>query len=238
LNPLLQTVLDAHGGLRRWEQYSDFSARLELRGPLFEAAGWEAKGTLARLLLSLRTTRTLLTLAPGKGTILLRPNLISLLDGRGVTLATLVNPRQGPRGNGPDENTALRTSYDLANILRASIVSPYLYAEDGFAVEEIEPWTQAEQIWRGLAVCYPAELDTPMRKQVAYYGPTGLLRRVESEVDVMGSNHLIEDVTSYDQVGGAWIVTGKTLSIPTGKAGKLLEVGRIQLKAALLSERL
>jgi len=56
----------------------------------------------------------------------------------------------------------------------------------GFAVQEIDPWREDEELWRGLRVTYPSNIASHSREQVFYFGPDFLLRRHDYHVEASG----------------------------------------------------
>jgi hypothetical protein len=234
-------VIEAHGGLENWNRFSDFATNVEIRGRLCEQTGWTGMVPESRLLLSLREQRTIVSLQGGHGTLLVQPDLVSHLDEHGEYQASLGHPREALLRNtklpGWD---VLKTGYFLASIIRYSVTAPFLYASPGFQTEEIEPWIENGETWRGLKILFPREIEAPIHLQHAYYGPNGLLRRLRNKVDVMDDLELVSFVTSYDLVEGIWIATCRDV-FACNELGLKLDgppLGEIRLTKYFLSERL
>jgi hypothetical protein len=72
-------------------------------------------------------------------------------------------------------------------------------------VEEIDPWQEGQQTWRRLKVIFPERIATHAREQVSYFGPDGLLRRHDYDVDVLGGATGAHYVDDYQSHGGIMI---------------------------------
>ena len=45
------------------------------------------------------------------------------------------------------------------------LTTPFHFAMPGFAVEEIEPWREDDELWRGLRVTYPSNIASHSKEQ-------------------------------------------------------------------------
>jgi hypothetical protein len=80
---------------------------------------------------------------------------------------------------------------------------PFVFARDGFDMEEIDPWSENGETWRRLKVTFPPEIATHSAEQVFYIGADGLLRRHDYDVDVAkGARgaHYIHDYREFDGI--------------------------------------
>ncbi len=237
---LLSSVIEAHGGQKNWDRFSDFAADLGVNGILCDEMGWTGMVPESRLLFSLRKQRTVISLSGGQGTLLVQPDLVSHMDTHGLYRASLAHPREHLLRAERSDWDVLRTAYFFANIIRYSVTAPFLYALPGFLTEEIEPWTEGDETWRGLKIVFPREMEAPVQVQYAHYGSDGLLRRMRSRIDILENLELVSYITSYDQVNGIWIATCQdvfTCDNPRLKP-KGPRIGEIRLSKYFLSERL
>lgn len=62
----------------------------------------------------------------------------------------------------------------------------FFIAIPGFEVTEIDPWTEGDELWRGLRVHFPDHIASHSVEQDFYFGPDFLLRRHDYRVDVAG----------------------------------------------------
>jgi hypothetical protein len=68
------------------------------------------------------------------------------------------------------------------------LTEPIAYAYPGFIMEEIDPWEEDGETWRWLKAIFPVHIASQTRQQVSYFGPDGLMRRHDYNVDVPGGS--------------------------------------------------
>jgi hypothetical protein len=84
---------------------------------------------------------------------------------------------------------------------------PFLYADAGFIVEEIEPWQEDGEKWRRLEVSFPETVASHCREQITYFGPDGLMRRHDYTVDVLGGATGANYSSGYKEFRGIMMPT-------------------------------
>lgn len=229
---LLDSVIEAHGGLARWRSVTDFVTDIDVRGTLCELSGWRGMVPQSRLLFSLRDQRGVILLPNDGGRIMTDPDRISLFDSHGVELASQLRPRHTLllKGVGAEWDV-LQTAHFMATVIRQIAAGPFLYSMPGFSTEELSPWIEGNEVWRALKVSYPPDLEVPFRSQVAYYGKDGLLRRIRSNSEVQGGLNLVEDVTAYDQSNGILVASSREVFScePSGTRSSKGSLAQIQL---------
>ncbi len=67
------------------------------------------------------------------------------------------------------------------------MATPFIFAETGFDVAAGDQWVEHGQVWRRLAVTFPAGVHTHARQQVFYVGDDGLIRRHDYTAEEFGS---------------------------------------------------
>jgi hypothetical protein len=65
--------------------------------------------------------------------------------------------------------------------------APFMFRRPGFELEEIEPWSEDGESWRGLRVRFPEGIPAHSREQRYYFDERGLLRRNDYTAEVFGS---------------------------------------------------
>jgi len=69
----------------------------------------------------------------------------------------------------------------------------------GFCSEEIAPWKEGTETWRGLSVTFPTEIASHSREQDFYFGSDFLLRRHDYHVEASGgfaaAQYVFDNVT-------------------------------------------
>ncbi|WP_433296348.1 hypothetical protein ACQPZQ_15855 [Pseudonocardia sp. CA-142604] len=187
MTDLLDLVLDAHGGLERWQQLREISAHVRVDGTLWHAKGYG--GVLVDEHVTLDPHRQRISYAP-----FTEPDRRSRFEPERVAVETLdgrvVAERTAPRAafagfqlstRWDDLHLAYFIGYAMWNYLTA----PFLLTWPGVVAEEIEPWEENGESWRRLKVTFPPDIATHNPEQVFYYSADGLLRRHDYVAEVV-----------------------------------------------------
>jgi hypothetical protein len=185
---LLNTAIEAHGGLNRWKTTKEIVVRIRCGGvalPLRFKFG-VFKSYEARI----STTKPHILFSPfgGKGN-------------RGVFLGDTVRI-ESSNGQVLAERTDAKAAFsDLRHkfywdnldalyfggyAIWNYFSAPFLFLREGFEIEEIEPWEENHQTWRRLKVFFPSDIPTHSREQVFYFNSDGLLMRLDYTAEVFG----------------------------------------------------
>jgi hypothetical protein len=103
----------------------------------------------------------------------------------------------------------LDTAYFAAYTLWNTLTTPFLYSYDGFQTEELSPWREDGETWRRLKVIFPPGHATHSREQISYYGPDGLLRRHDFQIDILGGVSLASYPSDFRQFDGITVTTSR-----------------------------
>lgn len=201
MSDLQQQVMEAHGGLDRFRQFSFLTARLRQFGIL-----WDLKGkpdTLARadVRVNLRNEEVShWPFHPTRNRSRFTPDEARIETPEGEVIERLTQPRASFAGfametHWSDPQLAYFSGYTMWTYLTA----PFVLARPGVVAEEIAPWSEQGETWRRLRVTFPADIATHSREQTFYVGPNGLIRRHDYEVEIQGNNaaarYLLDPVT-------------------------------------------
>jgi hypothetical protein len=77
----------------------------------------------------------------------------------------------------------------------------------GFIVEEIKPWQEQNESWRGLRATFPLDVASHSRQQDFYFGPDFLLRRHDYHVNASGGFAAAQYVSAPVTVAGITLPT-------------------------------
>lgn len=188
MNELLSLALDAHGGLERWNTFERVHATIVSGGQL-----WALKDTPqdpARREMQVATKFEWASVAPFGS-----PDLRTDFTARRIAIekldGTVVNERSNPAAHA--EGKAVDAPWDLLDrayfngyALWTYLTTPFLFALPGFMVDEIQPWRESGEAWRGLRVIFPPEVASHSKTQDFYFGPDLLLRRHDYYVEASG----------------------------------------------------
>ncbi|HUN83315.1 MAG TPA: hypothetical protein VMU48_03005 [Terracidiphilus sp.] len=185
---LLQKVLEAHGGLNRWNSLSTVQATIISGGQMFDMKGTPQTSTPRRMTIS--TNREWASVRPfgaddQRTDFTVDRIAIEKLDG------TVVNERLRPSEHAEGKSVdapwdALDRAYFNGYALWTYLTAPFHFVMPGFRVEEIESWREDDEVWRGLRVTYPSNIASHSKEQDFYFGPDYLLRRHDYHVQASG----------------------------------------------------
>jgi hypothetical protein len=189
MNDLLRNVLEAHGGLARWDKFSTVRAQIVTGGGLWALKGLTQDPAPRQMTVSLREEFASVAPfgQPGWRTNF-RPERVAIetLDGE------VVRERQNPRASfdGHTMNSPwdpLDRAYFNGYALWTYLTTPFFMALPGFEVREIDPITEGKEVWRGLRARFPGQYASHSEEQNFYFGSDFLLRRHDYQVDIAGS---------------------------------------------------
>ncbi len=184
---LLDDVLAACGGLDRWRRLKQFTIHVSMDGDFFSRIG--RAGLFKDMVAEGPTQSQSLQLtgftAPDK-CALYQPDRVAIQDLGGEVLQSCSDPRQAfPVRNGEpwdDIHLVYFCGFSIWNYL----TTPFLLAQPGIEIEELEPWNVNNQVWRRLRASFPPSIVTHCREQIFYFDADGLQRR--TDYHVMGTS--------------------------------------------------
>jgi hypothetical protein len=122
---------------------------------------------------------------PGRRGVLEHGN-VRIEDEDGQTVLERENPRSYFKGRRNLWWDDLDLLYFGGYALWGYINAPFIFRSPDYEVEEIEPWQENGEAWRGLRVRFPDDVPAHSREQRYYFGADGLLRRNDYTAEVFG----------------------------------------------------
>jgi hypothetical protein len=187
---LLADVLDAHGGVERWEGLATLRVRLRFGGLAFRMRLAEPAPDPRWVELDLRTPRSVFSDFPEPGQRgVFTPERVWIESADGHVLRALDAPRSALLSSRrrqiwwDDLDLLYFAGYAAWNYFQG----PFLLLRDGVAAHELEPWEEDGERWRRLAVRFHDSVPTHSREQVFYYGPDLRQRRHDYRPDVFAA---------------------------------------------------
>ncbi|MFB2598684.1 hypothetical protein ACEXQE_12885 [Herbiconiux sp. P17] len=202
---LLEKTLAAHGGLERWKEVGTVQTKLSASGGV-----WTLKGQptlFADVTVDVSTTSQSVSATPfvhegWHGTY--SPDRVHIDDADGVVQEERSNPRASFDGH------TLQTPWDHLHAiyfggyaLWTYVNVPFVLAEPGFELSELEPWTEGDEVWRRLHIVFPDRIATHSKEQVIYIDEKGLIRRHDYTAGITGGGpgaHFLHDYREFDGI--------------------------------------
>ena len=205
MSDLVHTVLEAHGGIERWNQLASVSARL-IQGGAF----WAIKGHAA-LLADVVITANLHEErashrpfgAPDRYSAFAPPERVAIEQDDGTVVDVLEQPRSTFAGHTietPWSRTQL--AYFVGTAMWTYLTQPFVFTMHGFQTSELEPWDEAGQRSRRLRVTWPDLLATHSTAQTLYVGEDGLIARHDYDLEISGGAAAAHYLSEYVEVSG------------------------------------
>ena len=222
--PLLESIIDANGGLAFWQGLDRLEVILSARGALFTLKHRPLMERV-RARISVREPRLLFEdfPSPGVNAELLGNTEVRLLDANGLVVASRKNPREAFRGLGKlfrwdDLDFTYFGGYALWNYL----VAPYLFLREGVTAAEARPPYPVPGSPRCLKVDFPETIPTHCRTQYFFYDEEFRLTRHDYTAEVVGGwAHAAHLCGEYRTFGGLAAPTRRRV-YPIGPGGRVM----------------
>jgi hypothetical protein len=209
MNDLLKTVIEAHGGLERWNQLDTVSARLAQGGALWGLKGQDGALDDVVVTASLheeRVSHRPFGAADRRSSF--TPERVAIETDDGTVIEALDQPRASFAGHTPETPwSTLQLAYFAGYAMWTYLTQPFTFTLPGFQTSELESWDEAGQQWRPLRVVWPSNLATHSTEQTLYFNNNGLLARHDYDVEVSGGTSAAHYVSDYDDVAGIKLPT-------------------------------
>ncbi|MFB8004173.1 hypothetical protein [Nocardia sp. NPDC056000] len=223
MSDLLDTVIEAQGGLRRWSEFTSVTAHLSFGGALFPLKGQD--GYLDDITVRAELHRQSAELFPFGAA-----DLISTFTGDHIAIVTdtgdIVAERADPRASFAGHTLTtqwdrLQTAYFLNYAMWNYLNEPFLFTTNGFHVEELAPWNENGQTWRRLKVVFPDRVATHSPEQTLYYDERGLIRRHDYTVEIAGAGPTAHYASDHKDFNGIIVPTTRRV-YPVTDTGEAL----------------
>lgn len=209
MNDLLHLMLDAHGGIARWNSLKTIEADITVAGALWTRKGWPNLLNGVQVTADPHTQWTSFypfITANQRSSCMPDHTVIETLDGK------LIKERRNPRSafdghtgetQWDDLNFAYFTGYAMWNYLAA----PFMFTLPGVETEEIDSWLENGEKWRRLRVSFPDSIATHCPEQIFYANPEGLVCRMDYSAPVTGSGPIAHYLQNHKEFSGIKFAT-------------------------------
>jgi hypothetical protein len=209
MSDLLEFVLEAHGGLERWNQLDAVSARLNQGGVMWgiKGQGGVLDDVFARASLHEERMSHHPFGAPDLRSSF-TPGRVAIETSKGDVVEALERPRASFAGHTLESQwTRLQLAYFVGTAMWTYFTQPFTFALPGFETSELDPWRDGDEEWRRLRVVWPDYLATHSTTQTLYFGDDGLIRRHDYDVEIQGSTGGAHFISDYTEAGGIMVPT-------------------------------
>lgn len=191
MSTLLDEVMNAHGGLRRWQSAATIRARVRTGGLLLLTRVPGNRFADYRITAHVQQARVVLDPFPRDGQRGVFDNGQVRIEGHeGQVISSRPEPRSAFFGrSGLRRNVRwdpLDSVYFAGYAMWNYLTTPYLLTRDGVTVEEGGTWQEDGETWRRLHASFPPHLVTHSPQQTFYFNDSGLLRRHDYVAEVVG----------------------------------------------------
>jgi hypothetical protein len=209
MTDLLEAVVEAHGGLERWNQLDGVSTRLTQGGVLWPFKG--QPGVLDDVVVTASLHEERVSHRPFGAAdrhSVFTPERVAIETDDGTELEALDQPRASFAGHTPETQwSTLQLAYFAGTAMWTYLTQPFTFTLPGFETSELEPWDEDGQTWRRLHVIWPSHLATHSTGQTLYFNDDGLLARHDYDVEINAGNAAAHYVSDYDEVAGIKLPT-------------------------------
>ncbi len=203
MRDLLDLVVEAHGGLERWSKVATVTVAASVTGEI-----WKVKSKpdyLKNVIFEVETKRERVTGDfPGQDKrSFFEPNRVEIRRRDGTIIASRDDPEASFREQ--EQFTPwddLHVAYFSGEAFYTYINTPFLFTYEDFYSEEIAPIQVDGETWRRLKVTFPDTVKSHTKIQVFCFGPDGLLRRHDYNVDILGVAPGFNYASHYREVDG------------------------------------
>ncbi|GAA3045966.1 hypothetical protein GCM10010464_07770 [Pseudonocardia yunnanensis] len=205
MSDLVDLVIEAHGGMDRWNQLHEVRSHLIVGG-----ITWAVKqqaglldDTNVRIELHEQFASHYPFGMPGLHSSV-TADRVAIERDSGEVVAERRDPRAAFAGHVLETPwDELHLAYFAGYAMWTYLTAPFSFASPGFRTEELEPWEEEGRSWRRLKVTFPAHIATHSAEQVFYVGPDRLIRRHDYNAEVVGGGpaaHYSADHREFDGI--------------------------------------
>ncbi|WP_095192483.1 hypothetical protein [Pseudomonas sp. Irchel 3A7] len=204
MNVLLTQVLQAHGGIDRWNKFSRVTATIIGGGGLWALKGLEATRTPREMTATIHEqTASAYPFGRPEWHSVFERGRVAIETSENVVVSERLNPRMSFLGHAIDTPwDPLHLAYFNGYAMWTYLNTPFLLGLDRFEVSEIDPWQEENEVWRVLRTRFSTEIESHCIEQDFYFGEDFLLRRHDYQVDVAGRFRAAQYVSDFVQVNG------------------------------------
>ena len=224
---LLDEVIEAGGGLTRWNGLNRFTLQLSIGGSFLSRANASVRFKEIAAQGCLRNPLVRVTGFTGFGQSgVYRPDCVSIEDPDGHVIRTWRDPHHALLHHDNDTLfdelfVVFLSGYCIWNYLTV----PFILAHPDVKVEELPPWRERDHLWRRLRAVFPPSFVTKAHTQILYFDEARLQRR--TDYALFGSS-VAEYSWAHQEFAG--------IVVPTLRRTRVLEADETEIARPSLIE--
>jgi hypothetical protein len=209
MNNFLNSVFEAHGGLKRWGELTKVNVTIVSGGKLFELQGQPQDGSPREMEVVLHQEHASMRPygAPDQQTNFSTERIaIETVHGEVISERTgsIEILHNHMKSKGWD---SIDRAYFNGYANWTYLTTPFFMSMPGMGLSQIAPWKEDGQSWEGIRVTFPPNIATHNQIQDFYFGEDFLLRRHDYFIDVAGDFPATQYVFDYREVNGIHLPT-------------------------------
>jgi hypothetical protein len=231
MTALLKEVIEAHGGMDRWNKHEKVEVALVVGGGFFPFKGIpNDTETRVQTVWLHRPRVTISNFGAADQTAVYTPERVSIEKLNGSVLAERSSPSDAFAGHQMSTPwDPLHGAYFSGEAFRTYLTVPFLFMEEGVKVEEIEPWREGAETWRVLRARFPHTIQTHSAVQDFFFGEDLMLRRHDYNVNVAGGFAAAQRASEYVTANGFRLPTKRRAHTRTPDRKLITEMLMISL---------
>jgi len=181
---LLDEVIEASGGMARWNSLRRFTLQLSLGGTLFSPLCRAdcLKEVVAEGSTGSQSVR-FIGFARSTNCAFYQPDSVTIESVEGKTLRTWQNPLKAFSDRSTDGRwDELQLVFFCGFSVWNFLTTPFLLAHPDVRVEELPPQREQAQLWRRLQAVFPPSITTHSSSQMFYFDEQALQRRTDHDL--------------------------------------------------------
>lgn len=209
MQTLLDQVIEAHGGMARWNSFSTLTAHLSQGGIIWPLKGKGGMLDEVDIKIALHHPWTSHSPFGGAGRrTAVTPGRVAIETVDGNVLEEVLAPRASFDGHQLDTPWSdAQLAYFVGYAIWNYFTMPFTLALPGFTATELAAVEEDGQRLRRLQVRFPDTVATHCPVQTFYFSDDGLLRRHDYEVDISGGAPAANYLSGHITVQGITFAT-------------------------------
>lgn len=218
---LLNFVLDAHGGLARWNELETVTVHVQIGGKTWGFKGHEGVLNDVKYKAELyQQQASYLQIFSPEHKSKFESGRVAIETQEGSVVEELYNPRDSFAGQtAATQWSKLQLIYFASYAAYTYFTAPFIFTLPEFKTTEIDSWNEGGETWRRLEVLFPDYFESHNKRQVFYYDQNGLLKRHDYWADVLGGTPSAHYVFDYKEFNGIKMPTRRRVYSQDGNNG-------------------